>query len=222
MTRIPANLARAAVVGTVILGGLAYTQSTEPKPAFVMADIHVSPDTQGGGIRIGFFGARPWVGDGRYEIRRSNLLALINEAYGVDAEKILGGPNWLEWDSYDINAKLPAESTAETQKVMLQNLLADRFKLVVHNDTRDLPSYVLTAGKAPKLKQSEGPGDTGCRGRSTARVSLRCRAEGCRSIPRAAPSSIQSPATTDHGGLCDLSADTSVTKQRDLSGYGSD
>ena len=47
---------------------------------------------------------------------------------------------------------------------MLQNLLADRFKLAFHNDTRDLQAYVLTAGKSPKIKQSEGPGDTGCRG----------------------------------------------------------
>jgi uncharacterized protein (TIGR03435 family) len=156
--RILASLACAAV-----LGGLAFTQSTEPKPAFVMADIHVTPDTQGG-IRMGFFGGRPWVGGGRYEIRRASLLNLINEAYGTDPEKILGGPNWLEWDVYDINAKLPAESTPETQKVMLQNLLTDRFKLVFHNDTRDLQAYVLTAGKSPKIKQSENPGDTGCRG----------------------------------------------------------
>ena len=163
MRRILASLACAAGVGTVVLGGLAFTQSTEPKPAFVVADIHVTPDTQNGGaVRMGFFGARPWVGDGRYEIRRANLLQLINEAYDVDAEKILGGPNWLEWDSYDINAKLPAESTPETQKVMLQNLLADRFKLVYHNDTRDLQAYVLTAGKSPKIKQTEGPGDNGC------------------------------------------------------------
>lgn len=129
-----------------------------------MADIHMSPDTQGG-IGMGMFrGGRPWVGTGRYEIRRSSLLDLINQAYNVDPEKILGGPNWLEWDLYDINAKLPAESMPETQKIMLQNLLADRFKLVVHNDTRDLQAYVLTAGKTPKIKQSEGPGDTGCRG----------------------------------------------------------
>jgi len=158
--RILASLACAAV-----LGGLAFTQSTETKPAFVMADIHVTPDTQGGGIRMGMFrGGRPYVGGGRYEIRSSGLLDLINQAYGVDPEKILGGPNWLEWDVYDINAKLPEESTPETQKVMLQNLLADRFKLVTHDDTRDLLAYVLTAGKSLKIKQSEGPGDTGCRG----------------------------------------------------------
>ena len=43
---------------------------------------------------------------------------------------------------------------------MLQNLLADRFKLVFHNDTRDLQAYILAAGKSPKIKQSEGPGDS--------------------------------------------------------------
>jgi len=129
-----------------------------------MADIHMSPDTQGGGIRMGVFRGMPYVGNGRYELRNSSLLDLINQAYDTDPEKILGGPNWLEWDHYDVNAKLPPESGPETQKVMLQNLLADRFKLVVHNDTRDLQAYVLTAGKAPKIKQSENPGDSGCRG----------------------------------------------------------
>lgn len=160
MRRILASLACAAIVG-----GLAFTQSTEPKPAFVMADIHVSPDAQNGGaIMINGRRAFPYVGAGRYEIRRASLLDLITQAYGADADKVTGGPNWLEWDTYDINAKLPAESTTETQKVMLQNLLADRFKLVVHNDTKDLPAYTLTAGKTPKIKQSEGPVDTGCRG----------------------------------------------------------
>ena len=158
----------AGLVCAVVLGGLAFTQSTtqstQPKPAFPMADIHPSPETQGGGIRIGAFRGAPYVGNGRYEIRNSSLLDLINQAYGIDPEKILGGPNWLEWDHYDINAKLPPDSTPETNKVLLQNLLADRFKLIVHNDTRDLQAYVLTGGKTPKIKPTEGPGDTGCHG----------------------------------------------------------
>jgi uncharacterized protein (TIGR03435 family) len=159
--RILASLACAAGVG-----GVAFTQSTEPKAAFVMADIHVSPDTQGNGI-IGRGGGFPYVGGGRYEIRRATLLDLINQAYGVDREKILGGPTWLEWDTYDINAKMPPGSTADSQKDMLKGLLADRFKLVVHDDNKELPAYVLTTGKTPKLKQSEGPGDTGCRSEFT-------------------------------------------------------
>jgi len=161
--RILASLACAAVVA-----GVALSQSTEPKPAFVMADIHVSSDASNGGIiRTGRGGAFPYVGGGRYEIRNANLLNLINQAYGVDNEKIIGGPSWIEWDSYDINAKLPPESTPESQKEMLKGLLADRFKLTVHDDMKDLPAYVLTAGKTLKLKQSAGSGDTGCRSELT-------------------------------------------------------
>jgi uncharacterized protein (TIGR03435 family) len=150
----------AYLAGAAIMACLAFTQSTEPKPSFLMADIHPSSDFQA----IGSFRRAPWVGGGRYEIRNSSLLDLINQAYGVDSEKIIGGPIWLEWDHYDLTAKLPADSTAETQKIMLQNLLADRFKLAFHNDTKDLPAYTLSAGKSPKLKASDGAGDNGCRG----------------------------------------------------------
>jgi uncharacterized protein (TIGR03435 family) len=46
---------------------------------------------------------------------------------------------------------------------MLQNLLADRFKLVIHVDKKEMPTYALTAGKQPKLKEADGSGDTGCK-----------------------------------------------------------
>jgi uncharacterized protein (TIGR03435 family) len=46
---------------------------------------------------------------------------------------------------------------------MLQNLLADRFKLVVHNDTKPLPAYVLTPGKKVQMKPADGSGETGCK-----------------------------------------------------------
>ncbi len=156
MRQLPACVACGAVMAC-----MAFTQSTEPKPAFVMADIHESPANQGGLAIIRRF---PWVGGGRYEIRNVSLLDLISQGYGMDSEKIIGGPSWMEWDRYDVTAKLPAESTPETQKIMLQNLLAERFKLTFHNDTKDLPAYILTAGKSPKLKASEGASDNGCRG----------------------------------------------------------
>jgi uncharacterized protein (TIGR03435 family) len=59
---------------------------------------------------------------------------------------------------------MPRDTSPETQKIMLQTLLADRFKLLIHNDTKDLTSYALTTGKSPKLKPAEGSGDQGCRG----------------------------------------------------------
>jgi uncharacterized protein (TIGR03435 family) len=91
------------------------------------------------------------------------MVDLIAKAYGVNADKVVGGPSWLEMDRFDAIAKLPAGSTPESRKAMLQALLADRFKLVVHNDTKPLPAYALTVGKHPALKKADGSGETGCK-----------------------------------------------------------
>lgn len=57
----------------------------------------------------------------------------------------------------DIVAKAPANTPPETVKLMLQTLLADRFKLKVHMDNKSLPAFVLAMGKdKPKLKESDG------------------------------------------------------------------
>jgi uncharacterized protein (TIGR03435 family) len=102
---------------------------------------------------------------GRYELRTATMLDLISVAYGVEGDNVLGGPSWLETDRFDLIAKATPSTSAETIRLMLQTLLADRFKLVIHNDTKPLPEYVLTVGKGrPKLKESEGPGEKGCQG----------------------------------------------------------
>jgi len=90
------------------------------------------------------------------------MLDLIRTAYNVDPEKVSGGPTWLEMDRFDVFAKIPAASNAESRRLMLQALLADRFKLKIHNDSRPMASYALTAGKHPQLKESDGTGETGC------------------------------------------------------------
>ncbi len=140
-----------------LLAGTAFSQSTEPSLKFEAADVHVSPKTRNEYLR------GPFRRNGLYELRLANMVDLIRIAYGVEADKVLGGPNWLEMDRFDVTTKLPADSTPETGKIMLQALLADRFKLVLHKDTRSIPGYQLTAGKHPLLKKSEGTGDTGCK-----------------------------------------------------------
>ena len=95
--------------------------------------------------------------------RGGTLVDLIRIAYGYDSDKILGGPNWLEMDRFDIAAKVPEGSNPETLKQMMQALLQDRFKLVTHKDTKPLPTYALIVGKKPLLKEAEGSEQTGCR-----------------------------------------------------------
>ncbi len=91
------------------------------------------------------------------------MLDLISAAYGVENEKVQGGPSWLEKDQFDVIAKTAKSTTADTVKPMLQALLADRFKLVVHNDTKPMPVFALTVGKGkPKLKEAASATDSGC------------------------------------------------------------
>jgi uncharacterized protein (TIGR03435 family) len=91
------------------------------------------------------------------------MVDLIQEAYGVDTDKILGGPSWVEWNRYDIAAKAPPGTTAESANMMLRALLADRFKLVVHKDTKPVKAYALSVGKKSLLKESQGGGESGCK-----------------------------------------------------------
>jgi uncharacterized protein (TIGR03435 family) len=153
MTRAFASLS----IATALFCALAFGQSTETQTTFEVADVHVSPPTKNPYIR------GPSVRRGLYEIRYATMLDLIKTAFGIDAERVLGGPNWLEQDTFDVIAKLPEGSTVETAKPMLRPLLEDRFKLTVHNDNKPVPAYAIKTGKHPLLKQSDGSGDTGCK-----------------------------------------------------------
>src|ERR1039458_7551787 len=121
---------RAGIPLIALWTGVALGQSAEPTPKFEVADVHASPGTRVRG---------PFVSGGRYELRTATMVDLIRTAYGIDADKVYGGPDWLEMDRFDVFAKLPPGSNAETRKLMLQALLAERFKLVVHNDTKPMP-----------------------------------------------------------------------------------
>ncbi len=140
-----------------LLWSAAFGQSAETPAAFEAADIHASAH-----VRYPYMRGPLHHGD-RYELRDANMVDLIAAAYGVKNEKVVGGPSWLELDRFDVIAKAPADATPETLKPLLQALLADRFKLVVHKDTKPIPAYALTAGKHSGLKKSDGTGETGCK-----------------------------------------------------------
>jgi len=153
-----------AYIGAVALfTGVTFGQSTGAPSAsqqFEVSDIHTSPPA------LRPFMNGPFIHGPEYVVRNASMVDLISTAYGVDSDKVLGGPNWLEFDRFDVRAIAPAGSTAETRKQMLQALLADRFKLVMHNDSRPFLGFSLVAGKSLKLKAAEGAGDTGCQVRA--------------------------------------------------------
>jgi uncharacterized protein (TIGR03435 family) len=122
--RAGAYLRCAAVLSVALFG-----QSAENPPAFEVADVHLSPPTRNPFMR------GPRNRGGRYELRTATMVDLVSAAYGINANEILGGPSWLEMDRFDVIAKLPVKSTPDMAKLMLQALLAERFKLVIPRTT---------------------------------------------------------------------------------------
>jgi uncharacterized protein (TIGR03435 family) len=151
-----------SIVCSALLVGAVFAQSPETLPKFEIADVHAGSNS------LTAFARPPVARGGRYEIRNASMLDLIRMAYGLDNDKILGGPNWLELDRFDITAKMPVDAGADAQKQMLQALLEDRFKLQTHKETRSLPTYALMIGKKPQLKEADGSGETGCKIQSAA------------------------------------------------------
>jgi uncharacterized protein (TIGR03435 family) len=143
-----------------LLSVAVFGQSTDAAHQFEIADVHVSPKNPNNPNQ--FVRTGP-VRNGRYEIRGATMVDLVRIAYDSTPDKVLEGPNWLELDRFDVIAKVPRDSTAEMQKLMLQALLADRFKLVVRRESRALPTYALSAGKKLQIKEADGTGDTGCK-----------------------------------------------------------
>jgi len=90
------------------------------------------------------------------------MLDLIRIAWGFEADRILAG-ELAELDRFDVVARVPPDSTADSQKLMLQTLLKDRFKLSAHEETKPIPTWALTVGKKPLMKEADGSGDTGCK-----------------------------------------------------------
>ena len=104
-------------------------------PAFEVASI--KPNNSGDP------GMRMQAPPGRFTATNVTLRLLIRTAYRVQDFQISGGPTWLNADRFDIEAKADGNPSPDQLSSMLRALLTDRFKLMVHNDTRELPVYTL-------------------------------------------------------------------------------
>jgi uncharacterized protein (TIGR03435 family) len=158
--RIPAlrSRAAAAAIATALVGATAAAAFGQGAlPAFEAADVHVStpsasPTMRGGALR-----------NGRYEIRTATMVDLVALAYDIEPDKVLGGPNWLDWTRFDVLAKAPQSATQDDLRLMLQRLLADRFALKARRDTSQMPAFALSAGRAKhKMKAGSGGDQFSC------------------------------------------------------------
>lgn len=98
------------------------------------------------------YGIRPAPGGQRYEAWNCPIKVMIEAAYRIKPEQIVGGPGWLNSDPYDMEAEAGKPSTSEELHQMLINMLVDRLQLKFHRGDRIMRRYALNVDKdGPKL-----------------------------------------------------------------------
>jgi uncharacterized protein (TIGR03435 family) len=118
-------------------------------PAFEVATIKPSAPTTGGG--------RALASGNTIIYSNTTLLNALVRAFELKSANQVAGPAWVFEDRYNIVAKAPESTPKEQLPLMLQTLLIDRFKLVLHHETRDLSAYALVKGSGRlKLRENEG------------------------------------------------------------------
>jgi uncharacterized protein (TIGR03435 family) len=144
----------------LLAASLSRVQSAQtPAPKFEVASVKPGPpgieraSMNGGPLPAGPFnlsGNDP----GRITWTNMGLLRMIQVAYDFPVDQI-SGPDWLSTERYDIVATIPMGTSVADFRRMVQNLLADRFKLTLHRATKEVSGYALEIGKnGPKIKPS--------------------------------------------------------------------
>jgi uncharacterized protein (TIGR03435 family) len=145
-----------AFLATILLvfANAAYSQTADHQPAFEVVSIRPAPPPDPGG---GFMGGRggPGTDDpGLFTCVNWSLANLVTLAYAI-FDFQLSAPGWMQDQKFNVSAKVPMGATKEQFKLMMQNMLAERFKLAVHFEKKEMQRYELVIAKGgPKLKES--------------------------------------------------------------------
>jgi bla regulator protein blaR1 len=160
---------RHLLAAAAIFSGIAvFAQAPTASPTFEAATIKPSdPASQGQYIR-----RQP---GGRFSTTNMPVRELVRFAYNVQDFQLDGIPAWASSERYDIIAKaegdpppMPPGSEADPMILMFRALLADRFQLKVHRDTREQPVYALTRARADRLGPRLEPSTLDCQAIITA------------------------------------------------------
>jgi uncharacterized protein (TIGR03435 family) len=142
-------------------GCAAFGQKPSPQPAFEVASVKpAAVRVEPGGAKSTGMLPRALGGDaGLVNYSNVSLVGVLCKAYDLPPDRIVG-PSWLDTKRYDIVARVPKEAPAGQIPLMLQNLLAERFRMRVHWVTKQAAGFALVVGKSgPKLTKStlDGP-----------------------------------------------------------------
>jgi uncharacterized protein (TIGR03435 family) len=140
----------------------------QQQPAFDATSIKPSEDAPGSPSGIS-------ESAGGIVARHVTLKRCVRGAYDVPETQVVGGPKWVDQDRYYIVARSAARASGRELMLMLQALLADRFKLTLHRELRNVSGYKLVLGKGGLKAPASAP-ESGSTGMST-RSRIHC--EGC-------------------------------------------
>ena len=115
--------------------------AADADPSFEVATVKpTKPDTQGKGFMVR---------GNHFRTINTSLTDLITFAYGVQQKQVVDAPAWMDTDKWDIEAQpdVPGAPNRTQVETMVRKLLADRFQLKFHKDSKELSAYVLTVGK---------------------------------------------------------------------------
>lgn len=104
--------------------------------------------------------------NGTVTMRSVALRELLTQAYKeiLRPEYLMGGPNWMDTEQFELVAKAPAGTPVDAERLMLQAVLAGRFRLVVHREQKPMPVFALLVGKKElKLQATAEPGEADCK-----------------------------------------------------------
>lgn len=141
-------LTRMAAIAAALVAVCAGWGQPTAAPGFEVASVRQTAPDQTQTRR------RATVGADRIEFHNVTLWYCLSFAYGMKSYQMFG-PDWLRAARYDIVAKGPAGTRREELPKMTQTLLAERFNVQAHEETREIPALVLTVAKeGPKLKEA--------------------------------------------------------------------
>lgn len=137
---------RALVGSTAVVGGLVLSLSAQaPAPQSTTSTFEaasVKPNKSGDPNSMRNLGA-----GGRMVFTNNSLQQLITAAYEIQPFQLIGGPSWMATHRFDVVATAGANAAPAQLNLMMRSLLADRFKLAVHLEKRELPIYALVKAR---------------------------------------------------------------------------
>ena len=147
------------LISFALSSSMAFGQASTNAPAFDVASVKPSQRSVGPDYNNQLTYAPTGI-----SARNVTLKRLLAEAYHLQQNQVTG-PAWLDQDEYDIDAKAAGVVTKEQMAVMLQSLVAQRFNLTQHSETRDMRVYELVVDKAgSKIHSVNGTEATSAQG----------------------------------------------------------